>query len=65
MLADRVPYNVAVIALRDYPQVRVTGNVIDASPDELAIGKAVTATWATVSNEGQEELRLLQWRLHC
>jgi uncharacterized OB-fold protein len=51
LLKQVVPYNVALISLRDYPQVRIIGNVIDAAPEQMRIGMAVTCTWAEVRRE--------------
>jgi uncharacterized OB-fold protein len=52
MLRQKVPYNVAVISLRDYPQVRIVGNVIDVAPEQMRIGLPVACTWAEVRREG-------------
>lgn len=52
MLKQKVPYNVAVISLRDYPHVRIVGNVIDVAPEQMRIGLPVACTWAEVSREG-------------
>jgi uncharacterized OB-fold protein len=63
-LNDRVPYNVCVIALADYPQLKIVGNVIDAPPAEIGIGRRVTATWAVIpGTEDQPEIILPQWKL--
>lgn len=66
MLKQNVPYNVAVISLRDYPHVRIVGNVIDVAPERMRIGLAVACTWAEVRREGDghEPLTLYipQWR---
>jgi uncharacterized OB-fold protein len=51
LLKQRVPYNVALISLRDYPRVRIVGNVIDAQPEQMRIGMSVTCTWAQVRRE--------------
>ena len=53
MLRQNVPYNVAVISVRDYPHVRIVGNVIDAAPEQIRIGMPVTCTWAEVRREGE------------
>src|SRR4051812_20454505 len=37
MLRDRLPYNVVVVALDEYPQVHIVGNVIDIAPDEVQV----------------------------
>jgi uncharacterized OB-fold protein len=51
MLKQNVPYNVAVISLRDYPRVRIVGNVIDVAPEQMRIGLQVSCTWAEVRRE--------------
>jgi uncharacterized OB-fold protein len=51
-LKQNVPYNVAIVSLRDYPHVRIVGNVIDAAPDQIRIGMPVMCTWAEVRREG-------------
>jgi uncharacterized OB-fold protein len=45
-------FTVAVISLRDYPQVRIVGNVIDVAPEQMRIGLPVACTWAEVRREG-------------
>jgi uncharacterized OB-fold protein len=63
-LNDRVPYNVCVITLADYPQLKIVGNVIDVPPAEIRIGCQVTATWAVIpGTEDQPEIILPQWKL--
>jgi uncharacterized protein len=63
-LSSTVPYNVVVVALDDNKDVRILGNVIDAEPGDLAIGRPVSGTWAEVVDESAgETYRLLQWRL--
>ncbi len=52
MLKQNVLYNVAVISLRDYPHVRIVGNVIDVAPEQMRIGLPVSCTWAEVRREG-------------
>jgi uncharacterized OB-fold protein len=63
-LEASVPYNVVVVALDDHPSVMVVGNVVDAGPDELAIGAKVRCTFAEVEDElAGETLWLPQWEL--
>jgi uncharacterized protein len=63
-LNDLVPYNVCVISLADYPQLRIVGNVIDAPSAEIGIGRRVAATWAVIpGTDDQEEILLPQWKL--
>ena len=40
-----VPYNAAVIALDDCGGVRLTSNVIDCPPEEMAVGMPVSLVW--------------------
>lgn len=65
LLAARVPYNVVVVTLRDHPDVRVVGNVIDAAPDEVRIGATVRCTWSKplALPGSQVRVRLPQWVL--
>lgn len=44
-VADRVPYNVAVIEFPDLPGVKLVSNVVDAAPNALKIGLAVVLEW--------------------
>jgi uncharacterized OB-fold protein len=47
LLADRVPYNIAVIEFPDAPgtNCRLISNVIDVAPEELYIGMEVEVAW--------------------
>jgi uncharacterized OB-fold protein len=59
-----VPYNVVIVALDDYPDVMVVGNVVDAEGDELSIGARVRCSFAEVRDvEAGETLCFPQWRL--
>jgi uncharacterized OB-fold protein len=40
-LAERVPYNVVLVALEGAPGVRLISNVVDAAPEELRVGLPV------------------------
>lgn len=44
-LKDAVPYNVVVVMLDGAGDVRLVSNLVDAAPDELAIGLRVTLAW--------------------
>lgn len=44
-LKNALPYNVVVVLLDGADDVRVVSNVVDATPDELAIGLRVTLAW--------------------
>jgi len=64
ILADRVPYVIALVSLDDYPQIRVIGNVLNADPDKVAIGQKVRVTFEKVDDPHSEaELLLPQWEL--
>jgi uncharacterized protein len=64
LLKDIVPYNVAVIALKDYRNIRVVGNVVNALPGQLAIGVRVVATWAVIpAGDDHGELKIPQWEI--
>jgi uncharacterized OB-fold protein len=59
-----VPYNVVIVALDDYPEVSVVGNVVDAEGDELSIGAKVRVSFAEVRDvELGEILWFPQWRV--
>jgi uncharacterized OB-fold protein len=49
-LAPYVPYNVALVEFADAPGVRLVSNVVDAAPDELAIGAPVRVHWDETSD---------------
>jgi uncharacterized OB-fold protein len=46
-----LPYNIAVIEFPDLPGVRLISNVVDATPDELAIDDEVRLIWEQVSDQ--------------
>jgi uncharacterized protein len=49
-LADRIPFNVALVEFPDAPGVRLITNVVDAAPDELSVGLPVRLHWEDLSN---------------
>jgi uncharacterized OB-fold protein len=53
-----VPYNVVVVSLNEYPDVRIVGNVIDVEPADVEVGLPVVGVWAQVS----DTVFLPQWR---
>jgi uncharacterized OB-fold protein len=63
LLAEKVPYNVVVVALDDHPDLRVVGNVIDGG--EVRNGDRVRCTWTEPlpSPDGKSVIRLPQWIL--
>jgi uncharacterized OB-fold protein len=62
LLADRVPYNVAVISIDGAAGCNAIGNVINLGPGEVAIGQRVRAVFeeATDPNSG-DRLLIPQW----
>jgi uncharacterized protein len=47
-LADALPLIAAIVELPDTDGSRLVGNVVDASPDEMFTGRAVTLDWYDV-----------------
>src|SRR5262249_3815090 len=46
--AESIPYNIAVVALRDCGGVWLTSNITDCDPDDIEIGMPVRVTWEDV-----------------
>ncbi|RJG18856.1 Zn-ribbon domain-containing OB-fold protein [Massilia cavernae] len=44
-LAAICPYNIAIIELDDTERTHMVSNIVDATPDELAIGLPVEVVW--------------------
>jgi uncharacterized OB-fold protein len=65
LLAEKVPYNVVVVALDDHPDLRVVGNVINGAPELIENGARVRCTWTDPlpSPDGKSAIRLPQWIL--
>ena len=64
LLADAVPYNVIIVELDEFPHVQIVGNLLDSANADVSIGLAVTGSWTEpLPPEGQEPVRLLQWRV--
>jgi uncharacterized protein len=62
-LRDSVPYNVVIVELDHHPGIRIVGNLVDSEPEDLEIGTPVRGSWTKpLTAEGQEPIRLLQWR---
>jgi uncharacterized OB-fold protein len=61
-LRSTVPYNVAVVALDEHPDIRIVGNVIDAAAADLHVGLPVACTWAEVAVPDGDSIFLPQWR---
>jgi len=45
-----VPFNITVVHLDEADDVRLVSNVIDAAPDEMAVGLRVTLAWDEIEN---------------
>jgi uncharacterized OB-fold protein len=50
-LAERVPYNVVVVALDGAPGCRFISNLVDVPPEELKVGMPVEVTWEQINDE--------------
>jgi uncharacterized OB-fold protein len=48
---QRLPFVIAVIALEDAGGVRILSNLVDVSPDEVAVGLPVEVVWEDMSAE--------------
>ena len=63
-LRSRVPYAVVLVALDDAPHVRLLGNVLNRSPDDIAIGARVQVVFEEVVDPDTGEALLLpQWEV--
>lgn len=60
MLADAVPYVVALVRLDEDPQIRVVGNLLEVDPADVAIGLPVRAVWVERSDT-ESTVRVPQW----
>jgi uncharacterized OB-fold protein len=49
-VADIVPYNVVVVDFPECGHARLVSNVVDATPEEIAIGMEVALVWETAGN---------------
>ena len=64
LLADRVPYNVAVIALEGADGCNAIGNIVNAHAKEIEIGKKVKAVFEPASHpDTGEEMLIPNWEL--
>lgn len=55
---EAVPYNIAMVALDDAPEIRLYGNVLDVDNSDLAIGMPVSA----VFDDATPDDTILRWR---
>lgn len=51
-VAERLPYNVAVVEFPDLPGVRLVSNVVDVKPGELAVGDRLSLVWEDAGSVG-------------
>ena len=64
LLADRVPYVVAVVSVDDARNVNLIGNVFGAEPGKVAIGAKVRVVFEEVTDpDSGERLLIPQWEL--
>ena len=61
-LAGAVPYTVVLVSLDDLPDVRVIGNLPEATPDLVRIGMPVEAYWDERAADDGTVVHLPQWR---
>ncbi len=55
---DRVPYAVVLVELGEDPALRMLGNVLDCSPEEVEIGMPVRVDFQDLD----DDISLPQWR---
>lgn len=61
-LVGSVPYVIALVGLDDDPAVRVVGNVLDVSREQLRIGMPLVAQWMTRDADNGDVVHLPVWR---
>jgi uncharacterized OB-fold protein len=61
-LSPSIPYAVVLVAVDEAPGVRVVGNLIDATVEDVAIGLPVEVVWDERPVDDGEIVRLPQWR---
>ena len=54
-----LPTIIAQVSVDQVPGIQITANIIQAKPEDIAIGKAVKMTWIDVT----EDRALPQWKL--
>ena len=64
VLADRVPYAIALVSVADAPGILLAGNVVGKEPDDVRIGDRVRVVFedATDPRSG-EPLKIPQWQI--
>lgn len=61
-MASIIPYTVALVALEEYPQVRILGNVLNRKYSEVSIGQKVRVTFEEIEDkEAEATIKLPQW----
>lgn len=64
LLADRVPYAIALVSVADAPGILVAGNVIGREPDAVRIGDRVRVVFEDARDpKSGAELRIPQWQV--
>ena len=48
-VADKVPYNIVMVTLDDYPEIRLSTNVVDCPNEEIKEGMPVELVWDDVA----------------
>lgn len=54
-----LPTIIAQVSVDQVPGIQITANIINAKPEDIAIGKAVKMTWLDIT----EDRALPQWKL--
>ncbi len=62
-LSQSVPSAVVLVSLDDFPDVRITGNVLNRTFDRVSIGLPVRAVWEEIKTENGTVLRLPHWEV--
>ncbi|MEM8498541.1 MAG: OB-fold domain-containing protein [Pseudomonadota bacterium] len=63
LLADRVPYNVAVISLNGAPGCNAIGNIVNSDEVDVSIGQKVRAIFEEATDpESGEQLLIPNWK---
>jgi uncharacterized OB-fold protein len=50
-LADLCPYNIVIVELDDDHRTHMVSNIVDAAPNELAVGLPVEVVWENHDND--------------
>jgi uncharacterized OB-fold protein len=64
LLADRVPYAIALVSVADAPGILITGNVVGREPDAVRIGDRVRVVFEEATDpRSDESLKIPQWEV--